>query len=74
MAPAWGTGPSIRPRVYDPGGHSRDFAKKSRFDGVLDEVRLERATRSAEWIRVQHDSMRDALLDYGPIESWESGP
>lgn len=49
-------------------------ANDRRFDGILDEVRLERTTRSAEWVRVQHDSMRDALLDYGPIESWEGGP
>jgi Concanavalin A-like lectin/glucanases superfamily/Domain of unknown function (DUF2341) len=49
-------------------------ANDRRFDGILDEVRLERTTRSAEWIRVQHDTMRDALFDYGPIESWEGGP
>lgn len=44
-----------------------------RFDGILDEIRLERTVRSREWLTVQHDSMSDALLDYGPIESWEGG-
>lgn len=44
-----------------------------RFDGILDELRLERAVRSADWLRVQHDSMRDALLEYGPLESWDGG-
>ncbi len=43
-----------------------------RFDGVLDEVRIERTTRSAEWIRVQYEAMNDALLGYGAIESWEA--
>lgn len=48
-------------------------ANDRRFDGILDEIRIERAIRSSEWIRVQHDAMRDALLEYGPIESWEGG-
>lgn len=44
-----------------------------RLDGILDEVRIETVARDAEWIRVQHDAMRDALLEYGPLESWASG-
>jgi hypothetical protein len=44
-----------------------------RFDGILDEIRMERTVRSTEWLEVQHDSMRDALLEFGPIESWEGG-
>jgi biopolymer transport protein ExbB len=48
-------------------------ANDRRLDGILDEVRIERAVRSSTWIRVQHDAMRDALLEYGPIESWEVG-
>lgn len=39
-----------------------------RFGGVLDEVRIERATRSPAWIRVQARSMRDELLLFGSIE------
>lgn len=46
-------------------------ANDRRFDGILDEVRIERAVRSPAWIRVQHDAGRDALLEYGGIESWE---
>ncbi|MCA9655394.1 MAG: DUF2341 domain-containing protein [Myxococcales bacterium] len=45
-----------------------------RFYGVIDELRVERVARSPEWISVQHDSMRDALLEYGSIESWEGAP
>jgi biopolymer transport protein ExbB len=48
-------------------------ANDRRFDGILDEIRMERTLRSLEWIRVQHDSMRDALFEYGPIESWGGG-
>ncbi|MCA9709752.1 MAG: LamG domain-containing protein, partial [Myxococcales bacterium] len=44
-----------------------------RFDGIIDELRIERTQRSAEWIGMQYDSTRDALLEYGPIESW-GGP
>ena len=40
------------------------------FDGLLDEVRLSNRVRSAEWIALQYDTMRDALLIYGPPESW----
>ncbi|MEX1365298.1 MAG: DUF2341 domain-containing protein [Nannocystaceae bacterium] len=46
-------------------------ANNRRFDGVLDELRIERTVRSPAWIRLQYESMRDALLQYGPIESWE---
>lgn len=49
-------------------------ANNRRFDGVLDEIRIERTIRSPVWIRLQHESMRDALLQYGPIESWEQLP
>jgi hypothetical protein len=48
-------------------------ANDRRFDGILDEIRLERTVRSPEWLQAQYDSMSDALLDYGPIESWEGG-
>ncbi|MBL4685709.1 MAG: DUF2341 domain-containing protein [Nannocystaceae bacterium] len=38
------------------------------FDGVLDEVRFTRSARSPPWIVIQYDSMRDALLSYGPAQ------
>ncbi len=41
-----------------------------RFDGLIDEFRLARTARSAEWIAVQYDAMRDALLEYGPAQQW----
>jgi len=44
-----------------------------RFDGIFDEIRVERSIRSPEWLGVQQDSMRDALLEFGPIESWGGG-
>ncbi len=40
------------------------------FDGLIDEFRLAREARSAEWIALQYDTMRDVLLSYGPPEQW----
>ena len=40
-----------------------------RFNGVLDEIRIETTARSPEWIEVQYDATRDELFEYGPIES-----
>ena len=37
------------------------------MDGVLDEIRIESVERSAEWIRVDNLSMRDALISYPPL-------
>jgi hypothetical protein len=37
-----------------------------KFDGIIDEVRLNREPKSAEWIFVQHRSMRDDLVIHGP--------
>lgn len=36
------------------------------FSGYIDEVRIARAARSADWIRVQHLSMSDQLLTLDP--------
>lgn len=38
------------------------------FEGILDEVRLERTVRTPEWILLQHESGRDTLLQFGPKE------
>jgi hypothetical protein len=38
------------------------------FDGAIDEVRVETVVRSDEWMRVQHASVSDALVTYGPPE------
>jgi biopolymer transport protein ExbB len=39
------------------------------LQGILDEVRVSRVARSAEWIRLQHASMTDALMTFGPPEA-----
>lgn len=36
------------------------------FDGAIDEVRVSRTARSANWIRAQHASMVDAFVTIGP--------
>lgn len=41
------------------------------YDGLIDELRIERVARSPEWIAVQAQSMRDELLSYGAIEQLE---
>lgn len=46
-----------------PGVPDRDF-----LDGRLDEIRIERTTRSQAWITADVVSMRDQLISYGPIE------
>lgn len=45
-----------------------------RFEGILDEVRIETAVRGPAWIAVQHAAMQDDLLLYGPIESQGGSP
>ena len=37
------------------------------FDGAIDEVRLEKTVRSANWIAYDVASMRDQVITYGPI-------
>lgn len=41
------------------------------FDGLIDELRIERTVRTPEWIALQVQSMRDELLIYGAIERLE---
>ncbi|HWB76452.1 MAG TPA: LamG domain-containing protein [Nannocystaceae bacterium] len=41
------------------------------FDGLIDELRIERTVRTPEWIALQVQSMRDELLGYGAIERLE---
>lgn len=38
------------------------------FDGILDEVRLEKGMRSSAWIAAQHRSINDAMISYLPEE------
>jgi biopolymer transport protein ExbB len=40
----------------------------SQFDGIIDEVRIARVARSPSWLRVQHASMNDDLLDFATTE------
>ncbi len=42
-----------------------------RFDGIIDEVRVEKTVRSPNWIRTQVSSGNDTLLEYGPREALE---
>lgn len=44
------------------------FPKNNQFSGIIDEVRMSRTARSADWLRAQNASMRDQLLNYGPQE------
>ncbi|MBV1862245.1 MAG: DUF2341 domain-containing protein [Nannocystaceae bacterium] len=41
------------------------------FEGILDEVRLEKTVRTPGWIRSQHESGRDTLLQFGEREEHE---
>jgi len=38
------------------------------FDGILDEVRIEKGMRSAAWVAAQHRSLTDAMAIFGPEE------
>lgn len=38
------------------------------LDGIVDEVRIAKVARSPGWLRVQHASMNDDLLDFGPVQ------
>ncbi len=46
-------------------------ANDRRFNGRIDEVRVERIVRSGAWIQTQAESARDALFVFGPRESLE---
>jgi hypothetical protein len=49
-------GPRLNNRVLTLG---------DRYAGLIDELRLQAAPRSADWITIQHLSTTDALLQYG---------
>ena len=40
----------------------------TQLDGIVDEVRIAKVARSPSWLRVQHASMNDDLLDFGTAE------
>jgi hypothetical protein len=44
------------------------------FDGVLDEIRIARAMRSAAWLAAEVASTRDELLDFGAREDRGESP
>ena len=39
------------------------------FDGAIDELRISSVARSAAWIDLQHRTLTDNLLDFGPAET-----
>lgn len=41
------------------------------LQAILDEVRVSHVARSAAWIRLQHASMSDALMTFGPPQAQE---
>lgn len=43
------------------------------FAGLIDEVRLSRIARDADWISAQYDVARDAFLSFGPEETQAEG-
>jgi hypothetical protein len=45
-----------------------------RFDGLLDEMRIETTVRSPAWIAAQYHAMRDTLLIFGEVESISPAP
>lgn len=49
-------------------GNNPDEAVPRQLDGLVDEVRIAKVARSQSWLRVQHASMNDDLLGYGPTE------
>lgn len=49
-------------------GNNPDEPVSRQLDGLVDEVRIARVARSQSWLRVQHASMNDDLLGYGPTE------
>jgi len=68
------TGPAISGTPDSDAGNTLrignfPLSESRTFDGVLDEIRLSRTVRSPAWIAVQHASMTDALIDYGPEET-----
>jgi len=48
-------------------GRSPDIPLQ-RWDGGLDEIRVESVARTTEWIRAQNLSMRDSYLSFGPAQ------
>ena len=38
------------------------------FDGYIDEVRISGVTRSASWLKVQHESLSQNLIEFGATE------
>jgi hypothetical protein len=51
-------------------GEEGDLNGGGNFDGSLDELRVSKVVRSADWIRGQHLSMTDAFLDFGPVQAF----
>ena len=47
-------------------GEEGDSNRGGNFDGIIDEVRVSKVSRSNAWIRAQYLSMRDAFALYGP--------
>jgi biopolymer transport protein ExbB len=45
-----------------------DPSLRREFDGVLDEIRISRGIRSADWIELEFRSGSDELLQFGPVE------
>jgi hypothetical protein len=40
-------------------------SSSNQFGGIIDEVRIDRTARSADWIKAQYLSMTDAFIDWG---------
>jgi len=47
-------------------GTDQTFVDEDAFEGRIDEVRIESAARSSDWIRAQYLSMTDALINTWP--------
>ena len=61
-----GSAPSIRNGNW--AAANRSFGQQS-IGAILDEVRISRTVRSADWIRADYLSMTDGLISYGLPET-----
>ncbi|MCP4198121.1 MAG: DUF2341 domain-containing protein [Proteobacteria bacterium] len=53
---------------------ANDDGQSSFFDGIIDEVRISRTARSADWIKAQYLSMTDSFVLFGDEEQKSALP
>lgn len=53
---------------YTPDSDAAETSSGSYFEGVIDELRISNAVRSADWIAAQYLSMSDSFISFGAEE------